>query len=725
MPFLNPWLLLLSAGAAAPVVIHLLNRHRPRTIRWGAMVLLQRVLRRRARQIRLQDLLLMLLRCLVILLLVAALARPTTRWAGPVTAADVGVVIGIDVSGSMSQRGVARSRLDLAVDRAREILATVAPGRPVTLVALGQSPRVLLWNVGYEAQRAEAALASLEPSPERLSLARGLAELVDLADQIKAPQREVFLITDAQRTDFDPLSGAALDAWRRLAAENRAFLVPVQPNGDQNAAVTDLELVSGVLRTGQMARYVARVANFGDESREIGEVHFEIDGKEIDRQYVGMLAAGQSAAVPLFAAWEEPGVRRLTARIGEDSLESDNARHAVANVREALRVLCVDGGSVRNPSGSAIWYVVKAMAPRLDLTGRSGLEIEVVSWMGLQDVDLSVYDAVLLANVPDFSEAQADRLAGYVSAGGGVMIFLGENVRVDEWNAHLHSPERLLLPGRLGQASPLLTENEDLPIDPEIPDHPAVEALRLLGGDRLANTHFRHVTPVLPDPQARVLLRLAGGGGPVLLSKPFGRGKVLLLASSADRTWNDLAVSPILPLLLRQSLTWLVRKPFEEPLRVGEPMVLRLPAEALGQDVEVRDPRGEMLSLTPMPGDGGSLLELPQTRWPGFYESRAEGADPILAVVNVDPSESDIRTVSPSALKGALGGGGGSAISPTGSIRAAVREGRVGRELWRYFMMAAVAAALLEAWLARRFTRRRAGAPAAPAEPRAPREVPA
>src|SRR4051794_20604585 len=84
--------------AAIPIAIHLLHRRQQRVIRWGAMQFLLESQRRRRRIQRLDDLLLMALRCAAILALVLALARPLVRasWMGGDPQRDV--ILVLDVS---------------------------------------------------------------------------------------------------------------------------------------------------------------------------------------------------------------------------------------------------------------------------------------------------------------------------------------------------------------------------------------------------------------------------------------------------------------------------------------------------------------------------------------------------------------------------------------------------------------------------------------------------
>ena len=104
MTFLNPLILLGVLGIGLPILAHLINRQQIRRTDWAAMQFLNRSVRVRSRQIRLRDILLLLLRCLALLLLVFALARPASnnedrgRVLGEQRA---GVIIAVDGSFSM------------------------------------------------------------------------------------------------------------------------------------------------------------------------------------------------------------------------------------------------------------------------------------------------------------------------------------------------------------------------------------------------------------------------------------------------------------------------------------------------------------------------------------------------------------------------------------------------------------------------------------------------
>jgi hypothetical protein len=707
MSFLNPWMLLAAAGVAVPVLIHLLNRHRPKTIQWGAMELLRRVVRVRARQLRLQDILLMLLRCLAILLLVLALSRPTMRSGSPVDAADVGVLVAVDNSASMGHKPGVASRLDEAKQRAKEVFATLEPGRPVTLVSMAAQPRILLRNMGYEKGRFSRALESIQPVPEALNPQRCAEELAALLEELQAPQREMYLITDAQQVQWQQPSQGLAGTLGRIAGQARLTFVPVAPKSEDNAAVVDLQLAGGALQLGSIARFDARISNFSPGQVDVGEIDLIVDGQRIDHTYVGPLEGGESITVALRASWRKAGPTRLSVRLNSDALEVDDNRYQVVNVHESSRVLIVDGGSTDPSKPSPSHYIATALSPRSQAVSRLPIETETVSWLSLPNVSLERYDVIILANVPRLSDAKISALFDFVSAGGGLFVFLGSNVKVDAWNEGMWRGDQFLLPARLaGPKEVGGAGNESLPLDPVIPNHPLLGPLSSVPAETLADCRFDRVMQVRPVEQARTLLHLAASSEPILLEHEIGTGRVLMFTSTADRSWNTLPLNPVLPLLVQQSITYLARKPFETALAVGESMALPLNVQEKPAEVVVTDPMGRSRTLQTETRDGRFVVDLGPAQWTGFYEVAIEPDGKVIPLaVNLNPQESNIRVVQPAQLD-ADWAQTDMAIADAGtSLIQTVESQRLGRELWMYFLLAAIAVAVLESILAKIFTR--------------------
>jgi hypothetical protein len=75
LPFIHPILFWLGLGGVSiPILIHILNRRRFKIVEWAAMRFLLDAMRKNRRRLRLEEMILLVLRCLILLLLGMALA---------------------------------------------------------------------------------------------------------------------------------------------------------------------------------------------------------------------------------------------------------------------------------------------------------------------------------------------------------------------------------------------------------------------------------------------------------------------------------------------------------------------------------------------------------------------------------------------------------------------------------------------------------------------------
>src|SRR4030081_1906975 len=117
MSFLNLPIFWLGALAVSiPIVIHLLNKRKFDKVVWAAMRFLRVSVEQNQRRIQIEDILLLVLRCLILFLIGFALARPTfgCSSAGAFGQGSVTGVIVLDNSYSMSGTDGVKSRFEQA-----------------------------------------------------------------------------------------------------------------------------------------------------------------------------------------------------------------------------------------------------------------------------------------------------------------------------------------------------------------------------------------------------------------------------------------------------------------------------------------------------------------------------------------------------------------------------------------------------------------------------------
>lgn len=733
MSFLNPLFLLGMLGISVPITIHLLTRMRPRPVKWAAMELLRKTIHVKSRRIRLEDLLLLILRCLAILLLTLAMAQPIITGSNAglfgIGRKRTGVVIAVDGSFSMEHKPTVSSRFDLALNQIDEIRKTLELGDVVSLVLMGNRPRIHLRNAMYESLKFKDAVQDLKPLQESLNLERSLEEIRSLISEMKTPVRECYIITDAQKISWANVSEYARKSLQDITSQAGFFilttgLLGIGDDETDNLSLTELQFVSGSLRKNSWGRYVAKIWNVGSQPQENVEVSLLCDGKPVDKRTVSRIEPDETKSMPLFVQFSKSGNIKLTAKLNWDALLTDNSRYLVSHVRDNVRILCVNGTLSNQPYQSETDYLKTALVPK-NVGASFSLSIETLHWTNLWTKQLSNYDVVILANLPEIRSDQAERLYNFLQMGKGLIIFLGDKVDLQLFNSGLQLDQISLIPAELlrvvrsenvGQTVSDLAIRNERSVDEgwsvEIadPNHPLSNALKGLPTELLDQARLYQFFEAKSHPSSQEILKVATKDMPLLIEKKVGGGKVLMFTSSADRDWTNLPIHPAYPILIHEMVSYLTMKAYDRPIQVGESMVVPLPFDAknsLHAEVTLCAPTGEEIFLQTSEQEGRKVVKHDVLGSSGFYELYAGiGSEPILLAVNVDPSESDVETLNEKELKKSLLGVQVQILREDDDLLTEIRKSRVGRELWSIFMILTLVALILESYLAHRFPKR-------------------
>ncbi len=536
------------------------------------MELLRRALVIRSGQVRLEDIIILLLRCLVLALVAFALLRPTLddQSGSFLGEQRVGMVVAIDASYSMSHGlGERRKRIDAAKKRALEILSTAKQGDPITIVLLGDKPRYLMRGANYNEERCSIELEKVKTYPERLNMERSAAELGKLVAELKASVRECYLVTDAQAIDWNNLSETARHGLESISDQASLFIVPVETAGQENLAVTQFSYVSGSLGPTGAARFRAEVKNFGLHSHEGGTITLMVNDRNDTPKSLGSIKAGETKIIDFYATLNTVGDANLSASLGLDSLIEDNRRHTVVKVKENTRILCVDGEPASSEGPGETFWLAKAL--ELNQVGDdAALDVDQFELEELQPNDIKDYDLVIMANVERVEKDMADTLASFVKRGGGLVFFAGERVDSESYNKKLGSAGANLLPGQLVKVTSFddesenSDENEDessWTLGTTRSNHVLARLVAMIPEEGRSEARFQRVMEIVPDSNATTILSLSGPNLPLALEKRMGLGSVLLFATTADRAWSNLVIQPLFPMLMQQMVTNLTNRP--------------------------------------------------------------------------------------------------------------------------------------------------------------------
>jgi hypothetical protein len=346
-----------AAAAAGPVIIHLLNRRRFRTVHWAAMDFLREAIRRNRRILELRDLLIFALRTLAVLLFGLALARPfippdsAVAWRVALPAGAIALACGL-AAATRSSAPRARSTL-LAAGIGLTVIAIYFGGQPywststqAAVVATDASQpvhAVLLvdnsLSMSYTLERSllddakARALTLIDRLPEgshiavlpvcgpldRFSLdpypnkedARAAVGRIVAVDRQATVASTIALARDAcaQAPEFAASAKRVVSFgdqqqinWPEGVAKQISDLpefqvVDLSATDPANAWVASVELEDGVADTLSPAKVIARVCYAGREPRENVQVSLWVDDEEVASQTIDRLEDGATREV--------------------------------------------------------------------------------------------------------------------------------------------------------------------------------------------------------------------------------------------------------------------------------------------------------------------------------------------------------------------------------------------------------------------------------------------
>jgi len=692
------------AAVAVPIIIHLLYRKHRKETEWAAMELLRKALVIRSGQVKLEDYLILFLRCLALALLAFALLRPIMKSGADSLLGEkkVGMIIGIDASFSMGHGE--HSRFERALDKARDILKSAREGDALSIVLMSNRPEVLVRGAGYVPAQVQEILGSKAraATPYRLGLERNLDLLNELAGEMKTTGKEVYIVSDSQEFDWANLSPAARASFDRLTKAATVYAVPSGSDGEENISLERLSYASGSLRQSGAARYTAHVRNTGRRPADGGAVEFFLGDALSKRVTVGSLEPGEVRGLDFFASFDKSGDVPLKAQLTADDLVADNVRHAVARISSGVRVLCVEsakegGGAREEHTGS--FFALRAL--RLKDRGEdSPIKVTQIETPDLAVEQLGEYDVILLANVADISAETAGRIRKFVQRGGGLIIFAGDRVDAAQYNERFGKGADGLLPAVIGKVAS--SDADGWSIGPVKSDHLLAAVVSRLPEKMRSEARFSKIVAAEPAPGSETILSLETGA-PLLLSRSVDAGTVLLFTSSADLSWSELPKYPVYTMLLQQAVTNLTSRPDASLFTVGEDVPLPVTGRQIGDKVSLTRPGGEPIpvSVTQNRDETVAAVEFDQL---GIYQIAADGNKPgVVVAANVDARESDVRVLDTGAVENLLGPIGVKVISKD-DISSVIEKNRSGREISLFLLWLAVGVFILQSILARYFT---------------------
>lgn len=690
MNFLNPLALIGLAAAGIPLILHLLNLRKLKTVEFSTLRFLKELQKTKIRRLKLKQILLLILRTLIIIFAVMAFARPTIQDSLPIlsTYAKTSAAIIIDNSFSMDVSDEYGNRFKQAKNIAESIIKKLNEGDEACILTMTESSEFRNDKLTRNISLLQKELEDLKISNTVANIRKPLIEAGKLLNESMNLNKEIYIISDAQANVFHE---EFKDSSSRPEIITNAFFVPVGKEsqaGLRNLSMDSLRVISRIFQLEKLVEVEAQIRNNSDKdiSGILASMYFN---QERVAQRTIDIPAGELKSILISAPASKAGLNKAYIELEEDALDVDNKRYFGFAIPPAPNIALVGPDDKTR-------YISYALSNSLIAPEK----LTIFSPQKFSGIDVSKFEIIICAGGP-YKSSDYDRLVQFVSDGGSALMFADSEADMKTFNTGMV---------RLG-----LGDIKEITFPEPFPgSFSSVEKLHpLFDGVFKGATNRKEIVE-----SPKIFRAMVNNGGRPIISMQdgyflsesvLGDGKVIYCAVTPNTEWSTFPITGLFPAMIYRSILYMTTgEDMGHNILAGESLMLQLPKKfATTGNFKIIDPMNAEFYKQALILPSGANLSFGKQEQLGNYAVYTSN-DKNVAVVSVNPDPSESLPVSLKkdeiikALESKLAPGSHiEIIEESKDLQAGIARAKTGSELWQLFIIAAILCAIAEMLVAR------------------------
>ncbi len=555
MGFLQPLFLWGIAGISIPVLIHLFSRRKSVPYYFSTLKFIKLTHRKTIRRQKLEEILVLVMRSVLIACLFMAAAQPVSRKT-LFSEKESWVVLILDDSASMAAS--AESPWINLQKTSERILANMKKGTHVALIFTG-GKIVPFSTICEEIAR---QIRDSKPGFHGNKIQPAVENAFYMLEK-KIGYHRIFIITDMQKS-----------AWENFSFVNSKKINPditiIDVGNEEkqiNLGIKDFYPIPG------KNIHVCEIMNWSNEEIT-AEVKINGDGFEITRTF----SAGEKKTAELEIPINRDCQNLKAEILYSDVMKSDNKFYMQKDTGGQKKVLLTGSDDV------SIFYVKSSV----ESAGTISVDIKKIN--ELHDTVFEKYRAILFVNPPRIESVIRQKIIEYASGGGTLIYFAGERIASEDFNSDwmIQAKNEFFMPAKVSGKNELLRPGRIAWI---ASGHPLFAEFGEKTLDFLKTSRFNACFST-KEITGDILMKL-DNGYPVLCEKRAGKGKIFLFLFSPQQSWTNFQTKPFFPVMMSVMIEYL--SGFTSSVSVGESVVVK------GADnsdiIKIVNPEGEIRTI--------------------------------------------------------------------------------------------------------------------------------
>ena len=681
MTFLNPFVLFGLAAAAIPILLHLLNLRKLKTIDFSTLRFLKELQKTSIRKLKAQQIILLILRTLIVIFSVLAFSRPTIKSTLPSigTHAKSSIIVVLDNSLSMDITDEDGNRFSKAKKLTSEILGALEEGDEMAFIPLSSliKNRKRSFSRNFAWLKEEIDHCSVNPATA--SLNDGLRAAQGLLDASLHVNKEIYILTDLQQQEIHSLE---LDSIKLFDDKTSVFLLPSLESKnsiDQNISIDTAIFISRVYAKDKPVELQTKLYNSSVTDAKGIIVSVLFNGERVAQRTVD-IGAGSYVNVSLQGIPHTTGLIKGEIQIENDVLESDNHRYFSFIISSAPKVALI-GNQLETD------FISLSIAPHASI---------LKSYSANQSASVHFEDFDLLILAATLSQTEMQRIDAYIQNGGSVLFFPSstESIAVQQ---QFFSGMGLgpIIFQEFSESNPGICISADR-------QHPILQGVFKGFNSESGLGDSPKIMKALCTQAGQSIISMQGGS--FLNEIRRGEGKVMYCAVPPSPAWSSFPFTGLMPTIIYRSAQYLSAKEvFTLEKTAGQEAIILIPTKSSASSIfTIKDPNGIESDMQAADLPGGMSLQFGKPEMTGVYGVFSKDKNPITSlIVNQSSKEGHLiyKNVQESmpALKKRLNYPESLIVlNKNASIANSVAKARIGTELWRFFILLALLCAITE-----------------------------
>ena len=678
MNFLNPIILFGLILSGIPLIIHLLNLRKLRTIEFSSLKFLKELQKSHIRKLQIQQWILLLLRILTIIFLVLAFSRPITTGHIPGLSqyAQSSIIILFDNSPSMNISDQYGNRFNFAKRVTKKLLDQMSNRDEIIVIPMANLQTSDNYSFNSNIKNISEQVSKIKIGYKTISISQSIAVAAELLkNNAHHLNKEIFIITDNQTINYNDFDKTIIEGIRpaiyflQVGQESKSDI--------KNISIDSIIPVSRILQINRPFNIQAMITNHSNEDKKNHIISLLFNDTKVGQKNINIKKTSSSLQ-DISANLPKEDVVLGKIEMENDAMNDDNVRYFGLIVPVKPKVCLV--GNAENI------YLTNALGQNYQ---NSYCEFQRISSANFNSIDPNQFDLIIFT---DYSSLNISKIINYLTEGGRAIFFAS-----DDFAQNIELITQLSLP------------------DVQLSSYPAAQANTIT---QINRTHpifdgvFADQSSELPD-KIRIIKEMNSNKGASIIQTSIGsllseyrlgKGKYLFVNVAPSLDWSNLPTSTLFPIMIYRSVLYLSTLPeLSYNVSIGNSIQLQIPEKfATGSNYKIIDPLGNEQVLYAPNLPSGITINIPAVEIPGNYlilnnENKSVG----VVSANINPKESQMNILEDKIIAEMMKAKFKKKITVAfiediASLNKQIQKVRTGSELWQVFLILALLTALSE-----------------------------